>query len=63
MVAPPVTLTVTVSAGDLEEAGSAPPATHTVVVRAAGQDALGLRLIHHDQGHDIVVVGFWTPEP
>ncbi len=56
----PDTVTVTVSTGDVEVAPSGPPATHTAVVRAGDQDAIGLRLVHHDPGTDIVVVGFWT---
>ena len=56
------TLEIHVAAGDVDEIGSArQPATHIAVIRVAGTDRLGLRLLHSGEDEPITVIGFWTP--
>ncbi len=56
------TLEIDVAAGDVDEIGSAQqPATHIAVIRVAGTERLGLRLLHSGEDAPITVIGFWTP--
>ncbi len=56
------TLEIDVAAGDVDEIGPAQqPATHIAVIRVAGTERLGLRLLHSGEDAQITVIGFWTP--
>ncbi|MHC4107410.1 MAG: hypothetical protein ACYSTY_04910 [Planctomycetota bacterium] len=55
------TLGIDVAAGDVDEIGSAQqPATHIAVIRLAGTERLGLRLLHSGED-ELTVIGFWVP--
>ena len=52
-------MTILVSPGDTDAAGTLPSgASHTAMIHIGADPALGLR-IDHDR--DIVIIGYWTP--
>ena len=53
-------LVIDVRSGDDPQFGDG-SATHTAMIRVRRRDTLGVRIVHPDQGGDLVIIGLWWP--
>lgn len=51
---------INVNSGDVPQFNIG-TATHTAMLRVNGQDVLGLRILHQDEGGPIEILGYWRP--